>query len=279
MLDTAGKSLCQTCLRNPWVVPTGAHNSLHHLEVVSKESSRLVESLPPGARHEYVLAFLPIFAMGFATLEKGPNPSPTRGRQDLTVEKWCKMYIDMQATDPRDLVFAYFGCLPEHLKVRIDLDYGKKAAEVLQQMTRLVIEDTKSLDVLFTPTTERISLQTGYWNVPKASWAIGGKIGEGGHLIGGHVSFSHPIFAEFPAPTILHAKGFALGTVEKINISISEFLYPSDPNVEKYNSIPRWMVEKWSRTDRLAKMDTNCEYSFRSFNLEFSEDDKQNLKS
>ncbi|KAK5658307.1 hypothetical protein OQA88_2282 [Cercophora sp. LCS_1] len=111
-----------------------------------------LKSLAPGAetqRDTLRLAELTSFMTTFGpSVLPSPRSSALAGSQYIPLATWVKTIQHKKATNPRDIVFGHYGCFPPEVRKRVQIDYAAPPALVWARMAQLVVEETKSLDVI-----------------------------------------------------------------------------------------------------------------------------------
>jgi hypothetical protein len=168
------------------------------------------------------------YALSKSLLDDGPLSLPdlgaaTRGEY-LSLARWQNLAGVKKAADPKDKVFAYHSCFHPDIRRLIDVDYSRELLEILMQVNKILLQETKTFDVLFrsrrcidappTPTWAWIpsigqpycptTLYTTYDPKPKA---------------GGSLPLYYQVFDE---DKILHVKGKFMTTVKDIALPMSE---------------------------------------------------------
>jgi hypothetical protein len=61
---------------------------------------------------------------------------------------WLKIVMSLHCHDPRDLIFAFYGCFSPRLRNRLLVDYSKSLEDVCYQATRAIIETSGDLTII-----------------------------------------------------------------------------------------------------------------------------------
>ena len=95
-----------------------------------------------------------------------PRPRAAQAEEFMTLEEWRQTVELKECTDPRDMVFAYYGCFHPDVRRRIVIDYSKSLEDILVGTMRVLIEDSDCLDVILDTPDDRTGPPLPSW-VPR----------------------------------------------------------------------------------------------------------------
>lgn len=96
------------------------------------------------------------FSILARVVKGGPNALPDVGSglrgEFISLEQWARTGASKRSTDRRDVVFAYHGCFPPHVRNAFKIKYALSLREVVTTMTRLYLQTTGSLNIILNAT-------------------------------------------------------------------------------------------------------------------------------
>jgi hypothetical protein len=95
-----------------------------------------------------------------------PRPGAALAEEYTTLQEWRNVVEIMECTDPRDMVFGYYGCFPADIRRQIVIDYSKSLEDILVHTMRVLVEDSDRLDVILDTPESRTGPPLPSW-VPR----------------------------------------------------------------------------------------------------------------
>ncbi|KAF1816061.1 hypothetical protein P152DRAFT_427800, partial [Eremomyces bilateralis CBS 781.70] len=175
----------------------------------------------------------------------GPNALPQAGSalegKYISLYDWQNFIPWKHASDLRDTVFAYHGCFPPAVRSLIAVDYYKPVEEIWTRMTRIFIEESKSLDIILKICDKTLSLPSWvpHWaTARRSSPATQKDICASGQL---------PAFYHFLDLTdILHLHGVAIGIVESVaSFGIESVAFTELDRMSRASEVPGSKIKEY----------------------------------
>lgn len=148
----------------------------------------------------------------------GPNALPSPGaalvEEFMTLQEWRKLIELKEYTEPRDMVFAYYGCFRPDVRRRIVIDYSKSLEDILVHTMRVLIEESDCLDVILDTPGNRIGPPLPSW-VPRIRKDELSKFVSTFSDLKAHGDIS-PVYTFLDGGTILQVVGVSIGVVHAV---------------------------------------------------------------
>jgi len=195
------------------------------------------------------------------------RPGFGREKRYLTVPAWLGCYVRHRfCTDPRDSLFAYYGCLSPEARAQITVDYNRPVHMMCSDITAAWLVSENNLDFLL-----QVGCREQWWAVNHTkkrnapSWVVnyfGREVNCGGtvyatrsakpHIQPSPDSVPPSEFAYENEHNTLRVKGILLGTLDSVGQE-SAWLWRPIESFEPFNS---FLVEQVMRCEgRLRELD------------------------
>ncbi len=76
------------------------------------------------------------------------GPASHKRQEFTSISQWLANFSRLGCTNPRDLVFGYYGCFTPDIRVKIDIDYSKDVHDVFINMLNIVVQSEGNLEIL-----------------------------------------------------------------------------------------------------------------------------------
>jgi hypothetical protein len=158
----------------------------------------------------------------------GPKSLPDLGSARhgvwLDLDQWMAMVPLKEATDPRDMIFGFYGCLDLDSRRLIQVDYSRDPIEVLIKMSHDLLKHSNSLDIFMQDST----LVQDSSPSPFPSWFPPLWLGKNKARMMTTPAFKHyhsskdipPIYDFLDQGKTLHTKGRVVATIGAIASSM-----------------------------------------------------------